>query len=338
MKTWSFAAGRAGAAVVTCWVLLSACGGGTGHHGASPHAAHPSAPGAARATAPVMASPGTASSSLPAGPLPRSLPSSSTVFAVAGPPVTFTGELVTAFAQVLSSTPVPLALAWADFGDGSGVTAVPARPCQARPVRQSDDVNSAAVSHRYARPGRHTIRIWARLGCGTSQPVQYATTTVFSYPSAPPGASAWQRCQPDQLSATLVSLGVATGHIGAQIVLRNVSPLPCHLFGFPGLQLLAASGTPLPTITHWGGSFLFPALGPHLVGLTPSQTASFDLAYTDVPAGNLPYLQACPAAATVVIIPPDDVTSLRATGRIAPCHGDLDVSPVVPGTIGIPFS
>jgi hypothetical protein len=87
-----------------------------------------------------------------------------------------------------------------------------------------------------------------------------------------------------------------------------------------------------------GGSFLFPALGPHLVGLTPSQTASFDLAYTDVPAGSLPYRQACPAAATLVIIPPGDVTSLRATARIAPCHGDLDVSPVVPGTIPIPFS
>ena len=213
----------------------------------------------------------------------------------------------------------------------------PAGPCRARPVG-SGVVNSAAVSHRYARPGRHTIRIWARLGCGASQPVQYATATVFSYPSAPPGASAWPRCQPGQLSATLVSLGVATGNVGAQIVLRNVSALPCHLYGFPGLQMLAASGVPLPTITHWGGSFMFPALSPHLVGLTTSQTASFDLAYTDVPAGNLPYQQACPAAATLVIIPPGDLTSLRAPARIAPCEGDLDVSPVVPGTIPIPFN
>ncbi len=336
-KSWSLAAGRAGAAVVTCWVLLSACGGGTGHHAAA-KATRPPVPGAATSTALVTTSPGTTSPSPPAGAPPGSLPLSPDVFAIAGPPVTFTGEPVTAFAQVLSPVPVSVAIAWADFGDGSGVTAVPARPCQARPVRQSDEVNSAAVSHRYTRPGQHVIRIWARLGCGPTQSVQYTTTTVFSYPSAPPGASAWRRCQPGQLSAALVPIGVATGHVGVQIVLRNVSAVPCHLDGFAGVQMLSASGAPLPTTAHWGGSFLFPALRPHLVGLTPSQTASFDLAYTDVPTGNLPYQQACPAAATLVIIPPDDVTSLRATARIAPCEGDLDVSPVVPGTIPIPFS
>jgi Protein of unknown function (DUF4232) len=333
-RSWSFAVGRAVAAVVACWVLLSAYGG-NGHYPAGPKAIHPPVPGTAAATTPVTASPGTTSLSPPAGAQPSSLPLSSTVSALAEP-VTFTGEPVTAFAQVLSSTPMPLAIAWADFGDGSGVRAIPAAPCQARPVGRSGVVNSAAVSHRYALPGRHTIRIWARLGCGTSQSVQYTTTTVFSYPSAPPGASAWQRCQPDQLSATLVPLGVATGNVGAQIVLRNISAIPCHLEGFPGLQMLSASGAPLPTTAHWGGSFLFPALRPHLVGLRPSQTASSDLAYTDNPAGNLPYQQACPAAAALVIIPPDDFTSLRATAKIAPCEGDLDVSPVVPGTIPIP--
>jgi hypothetical protein len=258
--------------------------------------------------------------------------------AVAGPPVAFTGEPVTVVAQVPSATPMPLAVAWVDFGDGSGVTAVPAQPCQARPARRFGVVNSPAVSHRYARPGRHTIRIWARLGCGPGQPVQYATTTVFSYPSAPRAAAAWPRCQPGQLSATLRPLGAATGHVGVVIVLRNISALPCHLDGFPGVQLLAATGAPLPTTTHWGGSFLFPALGPHLVGLRSSQTASFDLAWTDVPVGNAPYQQACPAAATLAIIPPDDVTSLRAPATIAPCEGDLDVSPVVPGTKTIPFT
>jgi hypothetical protein len=119
---------------------------------------------------------------------------------------------------------------------------------------------------------------------------------------------------------------------------RNVSALPCHLSGFPGLQMLAATAALLPTTTHWGGSFLFPALRPHLVGLRPSQTASFDLAWADMPVGTAPYRQACPAAAALVIIPPDDFTALRATAKIAPCEGDLDVSPIVPGTIPIPFN
>ncbi len=44
-KSWSLAAGRAGAAVVTCGVLLSACGGGTGRHAAGPDAPVTTSPG-----------------------------------------------------------------------------------------------------------------------------------------------------------------------------------------------------------------------------------------------------------------------------------------------------
>lgn len=131
----------------------------------------------------------------------------------------------------------------------------------------------------------------------------------------------------------------ATGHVGVQVVLRNVSAVPCHLYGFPGLQLLNADGVALPTVTHWGGSFLFPALSPHLVGLAPAQKASFDLAYVDIPIGNPPpsYQHACPAATTLAIIPPDGFTSLSTTANISPCNGDLSVSPVVPRTTRIPF-
>jgi hypothetical protein len=43
------------------------------------------------------------------------------------------------------------------------------------------------------------------------------------------------------------------------------------------------------------------------------------------------------AAATLVIIPPDDFTSLRVIAKIAACNGDLTVSAVVPGTTPIPF-
>ena len=104
--------------------------------------------------------------------------------------------------------------------------------------------------------------------------------------------------------------------------------------------MLSASGAALPTTAHWGGSFLFPTVRPHPAGLAPGQKASFDLAYVDIPTGNPPppYQQACPTAAALLIIPPDDFTSLRAAVKIAPCNGDLNVSPVVPGTARIPFN
>lgn len=326
--------GRAGAGVVICGVLLGACSGGTGYHAAGPPMS-----GAPEATSPVAATPGAINSSASFSPEPNSTRPPSTVSALARPAVTFTGARVRAFAQVQSSTPMPLVVTRADFGDGGGIITFPAATCRASPAGPYGLVDSLPVSHRYARPGQHTIRIWARLGCGPDQPVQSGTAMVYAYRSAPPAAASWPRCQPGQLSAALGSLGAATGHVGVQVVLRNVSDIPCHLYGFPGLQLLNASGAALPTITHWGGSFLFPALSPHLVGLAPGQKASFDLAYVDIPVGNPPpsYQQACPAAATLAIIPPDDFTSLSTTAEISPCNGDLSVSPVVPGTTRIPF-
>jgi hypothetical protein len=136
----------------------------------------------------------------------------------------------------------------------------PVSACHLDPVQQLNLVNSPVVSHRYALPGQHTIRIWAKLGCGTDQRAQYSTTTVYSYPSAPPGAAGWPRCQPSQpsqLSAALVSMGLTSKPVSA--------------------------------------------------------------------------------AATLVIIPPDDFTSLRVIAKIAACNGDLTVSAVVPGTTPIPF-
>lgn len=336
-KSPSFPSGRVGAAAVICGVVLGACASPASRQGAGPDVTRPPTPGR---TAPITASPGSKTASAHPSPKPSGQRSSSIVSAIAEPPVTFTADTVTTFAQVSSSTPVPLVIVRADFGDGSGIVTLPATACGVDSVQQPGVVNSPAVSHRYARPGQHTIRIWARLGCAINQSVQYATTAVYAYPSAPPGAAGWQRCQPGQLSATFTPLGAATGNVSTQIVFRNVSAVPCHLYGFPGLQMLDAAGAALPTTVDWGASYLFPALNPHLVGLAPAQAASFDLGYGDNPTGNPPppYRQACPAAATLVIIPPDDFTSLRARVAIAPCNGDLTVSPVVPGTTPIPFS
>ena len=60
--------------------------------------------------------------------------------------------------------------------------------------------------------------------------------------------------------------------------------------------------------------------------------------YRPTEASPAPYQQACPAAAPLAIIPPDDFTSLRAPAKSAPYEGDLDGSPAVPGTIRIRFN
>lgn len=263
---------------------------------------------------------------------------SATVFALANPGVGFTGDPVAVVVQTLSPEPVALLISGVDFGDGV-VVSEPVTGCRMLRVTSPNEVTSPAVVHRYATPGQHTIHVWSALGCAGNQSIQYSSTTVFQFPSAPPGAWSWPRCQPDELTATTTEQGAAGGNVGTMVVLRNRSAQSCHLFGYPGAQLLGAHDASLHTTVTWGGSYLFPMVAPHLVGLGPGQSASFDLAYGDNPVGDPPppYDQACPTATGLAVIPPDDTAAVHATASLAPCSGAMDVSSVLPGTTWIPF-
>lgn len=272
-------------------------------------------------------------------PSPSGQPSeSSTVAALASPSVAFTGDAVSVVTQVVSSTPVALAIIRIDFGDGTVLTPSPAE-CRPRPVTERGVVRGVPVVHRFITPGQHTVRVWSTLGCGGQHSTEYSIGRTVQFPMAPSQAESWQRCLPGQLSATTVEQGAATGHVGLQGVLRNDSNKPCHLQGYPGLQLFNAKQEALHTSVVWGGSFLFPAVVPHLVGLAPDQAASFDVAYGDNPVGNPPpaYDTACPRATSLAIIPPDDTQPVNAAAALAPCGGNLNVSPIMPGTTWIPF-
>jgi Protein of unknown function (DUF4232) len=270
---------------------------------------------------------------------PTSQTVSSLVFAIVMPGVGFTGDSVALYAQTLTHTPVALAITRIDFGDGSGVAPPGTGECENRPVQAPDLVNSIAVTHTYAMPGDHTIKLWTHLGCGADQSSEYSTTSVYTYPAAPAQAARWPRCTPNQLTATVTELGVAAGNAGVEVVLRNTSTESCSLKGYPGLQLLGTGGAALPTTVDRGPAYVFGTVAPHLVGLAPGQPASFDVGYGDNPVGNPPppYQQACRAATQLSIIPPDDTSALRAATSVAPCQGWLTTSPVVPGTAPIPF-
>jgi hypothetical protein len=274
----------------------------------------------------------------PSNSTPTTLPLSSSVFALATPPVGFTGDTVTAFAQTLTHSPTALVITRIDFGDGTVINPPDPGGCHARPVQTPGLVNSIEVSHTYAQAGDHTIQIWSRMGCGANQSMEYSTTTNYSFAAAPAKAKSWPRCQPTQLAASVTDLGAAAGNVGIEVVLRNTSTRSCSLEGYPGLQLLNASGVALPTTVSRSPSQLFGTVSPHLVGLAPGQSASFDLGYGDNPTGNPPppYQQACPTATQLSIIPPGVTTALRAATSIAPCEGFLTTSPVVPGTTRIP--
>lgn len=147
------------------------------------------------------------------------------------------------------------------------------------------------------------------------------------------GVTPGGRCQPSQLQASQGTGQGAAGHIVGAFVLRNSSASPCTLDGYPGLQMLDGKGHPLPTVVARGAAMGLPAVSPALVTLTPGGSASFSIAYEDVPVNNE---GPCPTSAQLEITPPNDFDHLVVHATLSPCRGGtITVSPVVAGTNGV---
>ncbi len=142
-------------------------------------------------------------------------------------------------------------------------------------------------------------------------------------------------CQTSQLSLATDpahSGGGAAGSLGITYVFTNISATTCTLGGFPGLQLLNASGQPLTTTT------IRTSQTPTTVTLPPAGRAWFDIEFpTQTGFGNLQ----CPVSSSLAVIPPNNTTALRISGSGGEIGayggdiphvmcGDINTSPVLP--------
>jgi Protein of unknown function (DUF4232) len=164
----------------------------------------------------------------------------------------------------------------------------------------------------------------------TSTSSAATTSTGHGTTSTAAGVST---CQPAGLHITPGQGTGAAGTIAMTMNLANTSTTTCTLQGYPGMQLLSAQGTALPTNVVRGGT-QFPAAAanqsPSLVTLAPQQSATFSLLYEDVPVGNE---TSCPESAKAEVTPPNDVAHATVTLAISPCNGGtVHVSPVYAGT------
>jgi Protein of unknown function (DUF4232) len=167
-----------------------------------------------------------------------------------------------------------------------------------------------------------------------------ASTAQPSGGSSAAGAAAsasWPQCRSTQIGVTVTGKGAALGHVGVLFTLRNASSDHCRLYGYPRLLLLGGQGQALPTtvVPAVNGAYLFPSVTPHWVALAPGATGSFDVQYLDNPVGaqaNEPYATACPTASHVQVTMPDASDHTVVPANIAPCGGQLLVSPVVRGS------
>ncbi|HVA04509.1 MAG TPA: DUF4232 domain-containing protein [Acidimicrobiales bacterium] len=117
----------------------------------------------------------------------------------------------------------------------------------------------------------------------------------------------------------------AAGTFELTLALRNTSAAPCPMDGYPGAQLVDASGNELPTHVVSGGNFQFTDFAPGPITVAPGASAYFNVAYSDVPTGT----ETCPTAAHIEVTPPHAVDhDVVAINAVVCQAGTLTVSPV----------
>ncbi len=154
-----------------------------------------------------------------------------------------------------------------------------------------------------------------------------SSTTTSTTPSGSTSTTAGAaRCASAALSGSVVGSSGAAGTIETTVALKSTASVPCVLSGYPGLQMLNASGGSLPTKVVRKGSYGFTAMAPTTVTLTSGQSAYFNIGLSDVPTGSE---TSCPTSASLEVTPPNATDHLVVTAALAPCSaGTLVVSPV----------
>jgi hypothetical protein len=303
-------------AVTAGAVALAGCGGqpsAAGKHAATPSS--PAAPSASGATGAVV-----------------DLQSSAQA--------PFTGDTVTIRIQAAAGQGSPqwLRLATATVALGDGTTATVTGTCAGSALPPPSA--GLLIRHVYRHSGVVSARVTAAMVCGrgaeTGASLAGASLSLRVLPAAPAASASWPQCSKAQLAMAATGEGAALGHVGVLFTLRNTSSAGCRTDGYPDLQLLDSTGRALPTtvVRAVSGAYLFPAVVPHPVALAPGAVGSFDVQYYDSPVGaaaNEPYATACPAATQVEVTLPNTAGRSVVPASMAPCEGQVVVSPIVPG-------
>jgi hypothetical protein len=230
--------------------------------------------------------------------------------------------------------PLAIATARVDFGDSTAGTV--SQDCASPSLRLT-------LHHVYKTAGAYKLAVTSATLCDPRWQLSLDSGEgIRVLPAASASSADWPACTTSQLDMTDGGTGVGLGNVGTLIRLTNVSNAGCNLMGYPGLQLVSAAGTLLPTHVRLAtdGDYLFPAIAVGRVALEPGAVAAFQVGYTDNPSGsaaNEPYAVACPPARWVRVILPRTQQSGTAPVPMAPCEGNLNISPIFPGRDRIDF-
>jgi Protein of unknown function (DUF4232) len=311
-------------------VALAGCGGGQ-PAAAGQHAATPANPAASSASG----SPPAATASAPGA------SSGAVVDLQSSAQVPFTGDTVMLRVQAAAGAGSPqwLRLATATVALGDGSTATVTSQCAGASLPPPSA--GLLVRHVYRHAAVVSPSVTAATVCGHSPETRAdlagASLSLRVLPAASAVSASWPQCRQAQLTMAATGEGAGLGHVGVLFTLHNTSSAGCRLEGYPSVLLLDSKGDALPTtvVRAVGGAYLFPAVAPHSVALAPGAVGSFDLQYYDSPVGaaaSQPYATACPAATQVDVTMPNSAGHSVVPASMAPCEGQVLVSPVVPGS------
>src|SRR6266542_2592475 len=149
--------------------------------------------------------------------------------------------------------------------------------------------------------------------------------------SAPSAAAAPARCHTRDLAGHVEGRGAGAGQRYANLGLTNKTSTACTVYGYPGLQLVDAHGSALPTRVQRDT-----AVAPRQLLVKPRQTVWALLHWTVVPADDEVTNHCAPDPASLRVIPPDETTQLTvAFDYGAVCqHGELIVDPFSRDRVG----
>lgn len=229
---------------------------------------------------------------------------------------------------------LPIASAVIDFGDGS--TGSVSQACSAPSSR-------LRLQHVFASAGSYMLSMSSAVLCESGWQLALDDgEDIRALPAATRATADWPVCTTYQLNMTEGWTGAGLGNVATLIRLSNVSKVGCSLKGYPGLQLVSATGSLLPTHVRLAadGDYMFPSIAVGRVAVGPGEVAAFEVGYTDTPSGpanDEPYDVACPPARWVRVILPQTQQWGTAKAPLAPCEGNVNVSPIFPGGERVDF-
>jgi hypothetical protein len=166
-----------------------------------------------------------------------------------------------------------------------------------------------------------------------TQATQSVTSSSTTTTSATTSVSGPPPCQATGLALSFLGQQGATGHGELGFALRNTHSVSCNTIGYPGIQFISRSGTPLPTTPlHTKTDFFGHSPLRELI-VAPGQTVSFRLGVTH----GISSSAGCTTAYALQVIPPNDTAMLHISipDGATEC-GTATVSPMRAGTSAYP--